>query len=665
VLILGLTGGMDPVYSQRYASARDWLHDSAAVLLDDGEVVAAIEEERLNRIKHTNKAPVSAVRFCLNFRGVSLDDIDAFAVYTSEDVANERLLQYYLLHPELKPFLDYKSLLCQELGQALGQDINKDRFVFVHHHVAHAMSAFIPSGFERSLVYAVDASGGNGISAMLLDGQGTELKTIQVIPESKSLGYFYLNIIRYLGYQMWDEYKVMGLAPYGDPGRYRSLFKSFYELMPEGDYVIHWSKLSELFSIVPPRAKAEPVTRTHKDVAASLQEALEAIVIHVLRYYQRKTGHTKLCLAGGVAHNCTLNGKLMYSGIFDDVFVQPAAHDAGCALGAALFALYKKQPAMKRPAPPSHVYWGADVPNRSSVGELLSRWSEFVEFEESPKVIQRTAELLAKGGVVGWVQGRSEFGPRALGNRSILADPRPPENKDIINELVKKREGFRPFAPSVPEERLHEYFEVPPKKKQLPFMVFVVKVRKEKQALLGAVTHVDGTARVHSVSRETNSRFWDLINEFGNLTGVHVLLNTSFNNNVEPIVDSPEDAIICFLTTNLQHLVIGDYLVTKKNAGPGRYLSLFLSIPRYTTLSQNKAFTSNRESRVVFEIGNSYDDQFKVRVSAELFGLLIRADGKHSLDDLIKTAGLPAERERAVIDELIEMWSKRLINLNP
>jgi carbamoyltransferase len=656
---------MDPLYSQRYASARDWLHDSAAVLVEDGVVVAAIEEERLNRIKHTNKAPVSAVRFCLGHRGIGIDDVDAFAIYTSEDVANERLLQYYLLHPDQKPFLNYRSLLCRELGNALGQDINKDKLVFVNHHVAHAMSAFIPSGFERSLVYAVDASGGNNVSAMLMDGEGAELKTIQVIPESKSLGYFYLNVIRFIGYHMWDEYKVMGLAPYGDPGKYRGMFKSFYELMPDGDYVIHWHKLNQLFDIAPPRAKGEPVTRTHKDLAAALQEGLEEIVFHLLRHYQRKTGHTKLCLAGGVAHNCTLNGKLMYSGIFDDIFVQPAAHDAGCALGAAFYAFYKKQSEVKMAPAPSHVYWGADIPNRASIGGTLSRWKDFVDFEESPDVVKRTAELLAQGGIVGWVQGRSEFGPRALGNRSILADPRPAENKDIINEMVKKREGFRPFAPSVLEERLDEYFEAPPKKKRFPYMVFVTKVRKEMRGILGAVTHVDGTARIHTVSKQTNSRFWDVINEFGNLTGVYVLLNTSFNNNVEPIVDSPDDAIICFLTTNLPYLVIGDFIVAKKDNGLTAHLNLIPSIPLYVTVSQRKEYISTRDSRFVFEVGNNYDDQFKVRLSPEIFSLLISANGKHSVADLIKAAGIPAEMVSTVVNELFELWSKRLINLNP
>lgn len=665
MLVLGLTGGMDLPYEKRFASARDWLHDSAAVLIDDGEVVAAIEEERLNRIKHTNKAPISAIRFCLNHYGAKLDDIDRFAIYTSEQVANERLRQYYLLHPEQKPFLDYRGLLCQQWGSALGTDIDRDKFVFVHHHVAHAMSAFIPSGFDSSLVFAVDASGGNGISAMLFDGRGSSLTTIQVIPESKSLGYLYLNVIRYIGYYMWDEYKVMGLAPYGDPARYRSLFKSIYELLPQGDYAIHWQKLDSLFDLAPPRGKDEPVTQMHKDIAASLQEALEELVFHILRHHQKKTGHTKLCLAGGVAHNCTLNGKIMYSGMFEDLFVQPASHDAGCALGAALFALYAARPTQPKPSPLSHVYLGTRPEGRDSLAKTLSRWKDFIDFESSDNIAERAASLIARGAIIGWVQGRSEFGPRALGNRSILADPRPAENKDIINEMVKKREGFRPFAPSVLEEYVDEYFDVPESQKRFPFMTFVVKVRKEKQSLLGAVTHVDGTARIHTVSRETNDRFWELINEFGKLTGTYVLLNTSFNNNVEPIVDSTGDAIVSFLTTRLHHLVVDDFLISRKQNDTMAYLSLVPSIPLYARLHQRKEYVSSREMKTVFEVGNSYDDDYKVPISSDAFGILASADGKASLGELIKAREIPGQKLKALVEEVLDLWSKRVVVLTP
>src|SRR5262249_1296171 len=282
---------------------------------------------------------------------------------------------------------------------------------------------------------------------------------------------------------------------------------------------------------------------------ASLQETLEDIAFHTIRYYRQVTGQKRLCLAGGVAHNCTLNGKLLYSGLFDDVFIQPAAHDAGCALGSAMHAYLQAKGSLSRPRL-DHVFWGSDAGADDEIESTLSRWTELVEFEKVDNVAERAAQLLAGGSVIGWVQGRSEFGPRALGNRSILADPRPAENKRVINAMVKKREGYRPFAPSVPEEDAADIF-VPPPMKTAPFMIFVVDVREHQRALLGAVTHVNGSARVQTVSRSTNARYHRLLAEFKALTGVPVLLNTSFNNNAEPIVDSVEDAVVCYLTTGL------------------------------------------------------------------------------------------------------------------
>jgi carbamoyltransferase len=253
-------------------------------------------------------------------------------------------------------------------------------------------------------------------------------------------------------------------------------------------------------------------------------------------------------MAGGVAHNCSLNGKILYSGLFDDIFVQPASHDAGGAIGAALYVT-KSEMKDGSSVKLDHVYWGTDVSESKIIVEELDRWNKFIDIKKSDNIVNDTAKLLAEGSVIGWVQGRSEFGPRALGNRSILADPRPPENKDIINKMVKKREAYRPFAPSVLEEHVEEYFVIPTSQKQFPFMNFVLKVKEEKQSILGAITHVDGTARIQTVSKASNPMYWNLINEFSKYTGVHILLNTSFNNNAEPIVDSVYDAIVCFLTT--------------------------------------------------------------------------------------------------------------------
>ena len=506
--------------------------------------------------------------------------------------------------------------------------------------------------------------------AELWDGEisdSTILKQIADIPESKSLGRFYDDVIGFLGYTVFDEYKVMGLAPYGNPERYRNVFQTLYTLLPNGDYVIHQDEIISLFDLGIPRRKGEPFTQIHKDIAASLQETLENIVFHVIQYYKQETKQKNLCMAGGVAHNCTLNGKILRSGMFENVFVQPAAHDGGCALGAALYAYYNANPMAKKPSKLEHVYWGTDIGGSPSILNQLMQWQDFITFDKLMNVSEQTAKLLASGYVVGWVQGRSEFGPRALGNRSILADPRPEENKGRINKMIKKREGYRPFAPSVLEEDVDDFFEVPPNQKQLPFMIFVVNVIEEKRNLLGAVTHVDGTARVQTVSRKTNEKYWDLIHWFKKLTGVPILLNTSLNNNVEPIVDSVEDAVICFLTTGLDYLVVGEYLIKKKEVSWQNHISLKLSLPPHISLHQVKKVCKDSKFDNFFSIRNSYDTKFQVGVSGEVFRVLtLAANSGKTVGSLLQENGETEEgKAQGIVEELIELWSQRLILLQP
>lgn len=661
MLTLGITGGWDSVYERRYHIAMK--HDAAAVLVKDGEVVAAIEEERLNRIKHTNKAPLSAIRFCLDSFGVQIQDVDRIAIHGLEDYMNHQFREYYLKNTGLDSFMDAKALHQHLIKQEFGYDIDARRLVFVHHHIAHAVSAFAQSGFDESLVLTIDAYG-DGISGMLLEGKNGTMKKIGSFPESKSLGRFYLGVIRFLGYDLFEEYKVMGLAPYGDASRYRKVFKSFYNLLPNGDYVIHFGNLHQLFDAVPPERKKDTLSQEHKDVAAALQESLEEIVFHVLKHYRQSTGQTRICIAGGVAHNCSLNGKLLYSELFDEIFVQPASHDAGGALGAALYVANAGKSGAK-PAKLDHVYWGTEIGDNDSIGNELSGWESFVSFEKHDNIAARAAQLMAEGAVIGWSQGRSEFGPRALGNRSILADPRPAKNKDLINAMVKKREGYRPFAPSVTEEAAGEFFEVR-NQTEFPFMVFVLNVRPEKRELLGAITHVDGTARIQTVSKKTNPKYWELLNEFGKLTGVPMLLNTSFNNNVEPIVDSVKDSVVCFLTTKLDYLVVGDYLISKREVDYSSYLNLVPALPRYARLQTTKKFSTNSEMVTVYEVGNSFDDRYTANVSAEAFNLLAGADNERTLEELLEAQGITDdERQREVISEIAELWGRRVVVLEP
>ena len=662
--VLGISGAPELIHENLYNFPKRHFHDSASVLVEDGEVIFAIEEERLNRIKHTNRFPGESLRLCLKSSGIQLEEVDLIAYYLSKE-SIETLAKQLFLDNAPVPAIDPTIFLQQVFYRGLNSEINPDKFCFVLHNHAHAMSTLALSGFERSLVTIFDGAGDHS-SGMVFQGEGTMLKQIADIPTSKSLGYFYHDIIAFLGYSRFDEYKVMGLAPYGNPEKCRNLFQRLYTLLPNGDYVIHKNKIISLFDLGVPRRKGEPFTQIHKDIAASLQETLENIVFHVLQYYRQETKQKNLCMAGGVAHNCTLNGKILRSGMFENVFVQPAAHDAGCALGAALYAYYNANPMAKKPSKLEHVYWGTDIGGSASVLNQLVQWQDFITFDKLMNVSEQTAKLLASGYVVGWVQGRSEFGPRALGNRSILADPRPDENKGRINKMIKKREGYRPFAPSVLEEDVDEFFEVPLNQKQLPFMIFVVNVIKEKRNLLGAVTHVDGTARVQTVSRKTNEKYWDLIHWFKKLTGVPVLLNTSLNNNVEPIVDSVEDAVVCFLTTGLDYLVVGEYLIKKKEVCWQNHLSLKLSLPSHISLHQVKKVCTDTKFHNFFYIKNSYDTKFQVGVSDEVFRILTLANSEKTVRSLLQENGETEEgKAQGIVEELMELWSQRLILLQP
>jgi carbamoyltransferase len=663
MLVLGLAGGVDPVYRKQFDSPFNLMgHDTAAVLLDGGRVAAAVEQERLDRIKHSNKAPFAAIRFCLDDHVAELRDVERIAVYATENFLNARFRQHALTHPEQEAYPDARALVRRLIRQEFGHDPGDEKLHFVHHHWAHALSAFAPSGFERSLVVTIDGQG-DGVAGMVFDGEGAALRPLRSIPEAKSLGLFYLWVVRFLGFTLFEEYKVMGLAPYGDPARFRTLFENFYHLLPDGDFVIHTASLARLFDVAPPRRKGGPLEQLHKDIAAALQEALETVALHMLSHFAQRTGHTALCLAGGVAHNCSMNGKILASGIFREVFVQPAAHDAGCALGAALHAARALGPRV-RPARVEHVYWGPHVGGAGELGRQLSAWAGVLDFERVGDIEARAAELLAGGSVIGWVQGRSEFGPRALGNRSILADPRPAENKNLINRMIKNREAFRPFAPAVLRERVDEFFITPEGQRDFPFMLFTLKVREEKRALLGAVTHVDATARVQTVGRGQNPKFYALIESFDRLTGVPVLLNTSFNNDVEPIVDSVTDAVVCFLTTGLHHLVVGDYLVSRK-AGATSCLGLVPSLPQYAALRQVKGFVSAAEVVTTCELINVADERQRASLSPEAFELLARADGEQSLGALLDASGLPGERKAELEHELFGLWSRRLVRFGP
>lgn len=660
MFVLGINGGIDLIDEYKYSTSQNIMHDSSAVLLKDGQVVFAIEEERLNRIKHTNKLPVCAIRACLASQHIRLSDVDIISYYI-EGV--DSWFKQVALDDPREPIVKDPHIFFQDLFQrACGEKVSPSVFRFVHHHHAHAMSAYALSGFPNSLCITMDGFG-DYCSGIVLKTVGLKYKHLATLSALDSLGDYYLNIIRYLGYGNFDEYKVMGLAPYGNPNKYKKVFDSFFTLYPKGEYEIaDTGVIAKAFSNITPRRKGEPFTQQHKDLAASLQASLEEIAFHIIKHYKRVTGAKNLCLAGGVAHNCTLNGKILESNLFDRVFVQPAAHDAGCSLGAALYSYYQTKPTSPPPAHLDHVYWGTPIESPDQLTNLLTKWSKFVDFKKQPDILSTTADLLAHDKVIGWVQGKSEFGPRALGNRSILADPRPATNKDRINKMIKKREGYRPFAPSVLLEETSNYFLVQPSWDELDYMNYVVKVRPSKRKLLGAITHVDGTARIQTVSKSTNPMYWDLINSFNKKTGIPILLNTSFNNHAEPIVDSALDAIVCFLTTGLDYLVIGDYLVWKKAFTSSAYLDLHLSIPAHVSLHSVKRQV-NSKLKETYKLKVSYDPIFDVAIDSDLAKVLIHANSGQSLRTIFRFCKFNTQQAKLLTDLLMNLWSDRLIVL--
>ncbi len=661
--ILGLAGGFDPVYESYFDFGTDLLHDAAAVLIRDGEVVAGIEEERLNRIKHTNKIWHKSVEFCLNQAQLELHQLDQIAIYVSEPFLDESLKQLRLVKPEMAEVADGRAMYQYLFKREFDIDLPRDIFTFVNHHLAHAATAYYMSGFDQSLVLTVDGSGDN-VSTTVVDVRGNDFTTLMTKPVEQSLGFFYLDVIRFLGYQIFDEYKVMGLAPYGNAERFADKFSGFYTLLPNGDYTLHRERIVSLYEDLTPRQKDQPFEQIHKDIAAALQVALENIVMHMLQHFQRQTGHQCLAIAGGVGQNSSMNGKIMQSGLFEQVFAPSFAADSGCAFGAAIYAAHQSNPDLpfKRV---EHAYWGTDTLTGDVLAQTLAQWQAFADIERMDNTADRVSDLMIDGKVLGWVQGRSEYGPRALGNRSIIADPRIGSHKETINAMIKMRESYRPFAPSVLEEYVEDFFELPGSENNFPFMSSVLPVRQEHRATLAAITHIDGSARLQTVNKDSNPQYWHLIDAFRAKTGVPIVLNTSFNNHAEPIVDSAHDAVVCFLTSGLDYLVVGDYLLTKKDWAAQSLSTLILEIPKAVRLIQEDCYRDHEHRMLQSYIEWNYDGGSRQPVSAQTGRVLQMSDGKQTLADIIDRLNISSDCIKALTDELTELWSSRFVILKP
>jgi carbamoyltransferase len=531
--------------------------NNAACLLIDGQLVAMAEEERFSRVKHAPRVfPQKAIEFCLDFAGITYDQVDYFAI--SHDQPWSSLRNIRITEPivgikwAIKQFRDLKRSE-EKLSPLYQITPDRKKIVYVRHHMAHAASAYFASGFDSAIIMSLDGSG-DSESGLLAIGQGKEISVLKIISNSESWGKAYEFVTEALGFRYnSEEGKTMGLAPYGKPDINIFPFIEWKKEIP----TINYKKRTEYFKNLTPRAPGDPILGTHKNLAASIQDAIEKAAIQMAEYMHRKTGVRKICLAGGAALNCSMNGKLASLPWLDGIFIQPAAHDAGSALGAALY-VYEKNVTQRSPWIMNHAYWGPEFSNQDILC-TLKNFEGRVLFRYCENICSLTAKKLADGNIIGWFQGRSEVGPRALGNRSILGDPSRTEMKDLINLKVKNREVWRPFAPAILEEDMARYFDF---YRKSPYMILAFDTNDKKNEITSAV-HVDGTARPQSVSKETNPKFWQLINSFKEITGIPALLNTSFNVAKQPIVNTPLEAIETFISCGMDGLAIGDYWVQR------------------------------------------------------------------------------------------------------
>jgi len=558
-----------------------YYHDSAAAILKNGSVIAAAEEERFSRKKFDDGFPEKAINWCLKDARITPDKLDMVIFYDKPVLKFERLIDNYVaVAPRgLYSFLDvipkwlHKRLWIKDQIQRHLNNFN-GKIIFPEHHMSHAAYAFYTSPFNEAAILTVDGVG-EWTTSSLGFGKGNVIKLTNDIRWPHSLGLFYSAFTYFLGFQVNEgEYKLMGLASYGKPKFYDLIKNELLDVKDDGsihlnmkyfaftyDKVMTNKKFSELFG-VSPREENSEVLQVHYDIGASVQKVLEDILLKMVNFVYKKTKLKNLCLGGGVALNGVANYRILNEGPFENVHIPPSPGDAGSAIGSALYAYYSFSNKTRKVDNGSneisnHIFLGPKYSNED-IYKFLKKYNIPYQKFETELLLKTVAKLISEKNIVGWYQGRMEWGPRALGNRSILADPRDIEMKDILNEKIKHRESFRPFAPSILEEHLSEYFELDIPS---PYMLFVAPVKKPQK--IPAVTHVDGTGRIHTVSRTVNPLFYDLINEFYKISDVPVLLNTSMNVRGEPIVNTPNEAFNMILKTDMDYIVMGNYIINK------------------------------------------------------------------------------------------------------
>jgi carbamoyltransferase len=557
-----------------------YYHDAAAAIIRDGRLIAAAQEERFTRKKHDPGFPKHAIKYCLDAAGVEVNELDYVGFYDKPLIKFDRILQTYLATwPRSFPsFLKAMPIWIKEkmwIPQIIKKELGYNGPVlFCEHHLSHAAGTFLVSPFNEAAILTIDGVGEWDTTTYGV-GRGNDIQIMKSICFPHSLGLFYSAFTYYLGFRVNSaEYKVMGLAPYGKPLYFDLIMNNLIDLKENGSYKLNMDyfvydraltmtgkKFEQLFG-KPRRVPESELTQFHKDIAASLQKVLDHVVVKMANYVYGQAKLPNLCMAGGVALNCVSNSKLLRETPFKEIFIQPAAGDAGGAVGVA-FYIYNTLLGNHRTYIMKNAFLGPEYSDDEIATYFDMIGIEYKQFDK-PTLLQETARLVAGQNIIGWFQGRMEFGPRALGSRSIIADARNAENWKRVNLKIKFRESFRPFAPTVLEERMKDYFEFD---RTSPYMLFVANVREDKRKI-PAITHVDGSARLQTLNREDHELYYDLIKEFERQTGCPVIINTSFNVRGEPIVCTPQDAFRCFMRTDMDYLVIGSFVLDKKKMKP-------------------------------------------------------------------------------------------------
>lgn len=556
-----------------------YYHDSSITLLKDGKIIFALEEERLSRKKHDNSFPYNAIRFCLNSYGLKPKDIDYIAYYEKPLLKFERILETFIetyplsLIPFIKgipEWLGYKL----KIEHTLRRFGFKSKIFYIPHHLSHASACYYTSPFKTSAILTIDGVGDKPTTGLWKAKEG-KITPLKLINFPHSLGILYSTFTAFLGFRVnFDEYKMMGLSAYGEP-RYKDKIYKIIQVKPDGSFKLNLEYFSfrEKFSpfskkfihlFGTPKKNSDPFTQRHKDIAASIQKVLEEIYLKILNHLHSLTKTENLCIGGGVALNALANGKIYQNTPFKKIYIFGPTGDSGASAGAAIFLYNSLNAEDKKNAPVKTLYLGSQYSNDEIEYYLKKYQLRYRKFKTKKELVKETAKLLANGKIIAWFQNRCEFGPRALGARSILCKPYPREMKTKVN-VIKKREQFRPFAGSILQEKVHEYFEVPEKNHWSPFMTFCFKVKKGKEKEIPAVIHKDGTCRIQTVNKDSDS-YYTLIKEFYKLTGIPCLLNTSFNLKGEPMVEHPTQAIEDFLKTEIDYLSIEDFIATKKKS---------------------------------------------------------------------------------------------------